>query len=59
MARCIPAAATRAPEVADLIAGVSRRIRLAANRDLGPLGVTWGQVARPADARPVAARRCG
>jgi len=31
-------------EVADLIAGVGRRIRRATNHDLEPLGVTWGQV---------------
>ncbi len=33
-----------AAEVADLVAATSRRIRIAANRDLGPLGVTWSQV---------------
>ena len=31
-------------EIADLMAAVSRRIRIDANRDLGPLGVTWAQV---------------
>jgi DNA-binding MarR family transcriptional regulator len=31
-------------EVADLVAALSRRIRIDATRDLGPLGVTWGQV---------------
>jgi len=31
-------------EVADLIAGVGRRIRRAASHELEPLGVTWGQV---------------
>src|SRR5262245_50059742 len=31
-------------EVADLVAALSRRIRIDASRDLGPLGVTWGQV---------------
>lgn len=31
-------------EVAELIASVSRRIRRAANRDLGPLGITWSQL---------------
>jgi DNA-binding MarR family transcriptional regulator len=31
-------------EVGDLIASVSRRIRRAANRDLGPLGITWSQL---------------
>ena len=31
-------------EVADLVAAAARRIRLHANRDLGPLGITWGQV---------------
>ena len=31
-------------EIADLVAAVSRRIRIDANRDLGPLGVTWAQV---------------
>lgn len=43
MARSIPAEGASA-DVADLIAAVSRRIRRAANRDLDPLGVTWGQV---------------
>ena len=36
--------AESAAEIADLIAAVSRRIRTDANRDLGPLGVTWAQV---------------
>lgn len=31
-------------EVADLVGAISRRIRRAANADLGPLGVTWGQL---------------
>jgi DNA-binding MarR family transcriptional regulator len=31
-------------EVIDLVGSVARRVRLAANRDLGPLGVTWAQV---------------
>jgi DNA-binding MarR family transcriptional regulator len=31
-------------EVADRIAAISRRIRRAANAELEPLGVTWGQV---------------
>ena len=33
-----------AVEVADLIGSVARRIRTAANRDLGPLGITWSQL---------------
>jgi DNA-binding MarR family transcriptional regulator len=31
-------------EVVDLIGAAARRIRTAANRELGPLGVTWGQL---------------
>ena len=31
-------------EVVDLIGAAARRIRTAANHDLGPLGVTWGQL---------------
>jgi DNA-binding MarR family transcriptional regulator len=31
-------------EVADLVGAAARRIRRHANRDLGPLGITWGQV---------------
>jgi DNA-binding MarR family transcriptional regulator len=33
-----------AAEVADLVGATARRIRIAANRDLGPRGVTWSQV---------------
>jgi DNA-binding MarR family transcriptional regulator len=33
-----------AVEVAELLGSVSRRIRAAANRDLGPLGITWSQL---------------
>lgn len=43
MVRSIPKEGASA-DVADLIAAVSRRIRRAANHDLEPLGVTWGQV---------------
>lgn len=43
MGRSIPADPLSA-EVADLIGTVGRRIRRATSRELGPLGVTWGQV---------------
>jgi len=33
-----------AVEVAELVGAVSRRVRTAANRDLGPLGITWSQL---------------
>jgi len=51
MARSIPAQPASPPgraetsaEIVDLIGAAARRIRIAANRDLGPIGVTWGQL---------------
>ena len=40
----VPTRAEMSAEVADLVGAAARRIRLHANRDLGPLGITWGQM---------------
>lgn len=40
----VPPDADPAIEVAELIGSVSRRIRRTADRDLGPLGITWSQL---------------
>ena len=44
MADVFPAEGDVAAEAAELVGSVSRRIRAAANRDLGPLGITWSQL---------------
>lgn len=44
MGRSIPAAPDVSAEVADLVGAVARQIRMSANRELEPLGITWGQM---------------
>src|SRR5687768_1676700 len=44
MPELFPQPADVSGEVADLIGSLARRIRMTANRDLGPLGITWSQL---------------